>query len=168
MIIFVAAVSLVFVLLLFLYEDFTIAIQVLLVPIVAMSAVFAGLFLTGIDLNISALMGLTMVVGIVTEVAIFYFSEFERLKADGMPVEQALVTAGRNRLRPIAMTTIAAAFALLPLALALGQGAAMQQPLAIAIISGLAVQMPLVLLIMPATFLALLRLLGSEPSRRAS
>jgi len=168
MVIFVAAVSLVFVLLLFLYEDFTIAIQVLLVPIVAMSAVFAGLFLTGIDLNISALMGLTMVVGIVTEVAIFYFSEFERLKADGLPVEQALVTAGRNRLRPIAMTTIAAAFALLPLALALGQGAEMQQPLAIAIIAGLAVQMPLVLLIMPATFLALLRFLGSEPSRHAS
>jgi len=168
MIIFVAAVSLVFVLLLFLYEDFTIAIQVLLVPIVAMSAVFAGLFLTGIDLNISALMGLTMVVGIVTEVAIFYFSEFERLKADGLSPEQALVAAGRNRLRPIAMTTIAAAFALLPLALALGQGAEMQQPLAIAIISGLAVQMPLVLLIMPATFLALLRLLGSGPNRRES
>ena len=60
------------------------------------------------------------------------------------------------------MTTIAAALALLPLALALGQGAEMQQPLAIAIISGLAVQMPLVLLIMPATFIALVRLGGSD------
>ena len=161
-IIFVAAVSLVFVLLLFLYEDFSIAAQVLLVPVVAVSAVFVGLFLTGIDLNITALMGLTMVVGIVTEVAIFYFSEFERLKGDGASIEQALVIAGKNRLRPIAMTTIAAALALLPLALALGQGAEMQQPLAIAIISGLAVQMPLVLLIMPATFFALVRLSNSN------
>jgi len=161
-VVFVAAVSLVFVLLLFLYEDFTIASQVLLVPVVAVSAVFVGLFLTGIDLSITALMGLTMVVGIATEVAIFYFSEFERLKGDGVSVERALVTAGKNRLRPIAMTTIAAALALLPLALALGQGAEMQQPLAIAIISGLAVQMPLVLLIMPATFIALVRLGGSD------
>jgi len=161
-VVFVAAVSLVFVLLLFLYEDFMIASQVLLVPIVAISAVFVGLFLTGIDLNITALMGLTMVIGIVTEVAIFYFSEFERLKTEGVPVERALIAAAQNRLRPIAMTTIAAALALLPLALALGQGAEMQQPLAIAIISGLAVQMPLVLLIMPATFFALVRLSRSK------
>ena len=157
MIVFVAAVSLVFVLLLFLYEDFTIATQVLLVPVAAVSAVFVGLFLTGIDLNITALMGLTMVVGIVTEVAIFYFSEYERLRNEEMPVERALVAAGRNCLRPIAMTTIAAALALLPLALALGQGAEMQQPLAVAIISGLVVQMPLVLVIMPVTFFALIR-----------
>jgi multidrug efflux pump subunit AcrB len=95
-------------------------------------------------------------------VAIFYFSEFERLKAEGIPIERALVTAAQNRLRPIAMTTIAAALALLPLALALGQGAKMQQPLAIAIISGLTVQMPLVLLIMPATFIALVWLRSSK------
>ena len=50
-----------------------------------------------------------------------------------------LITAGHNRMRPIAMTTLAAVFALLPLALGIGQGAAMQQPLAIAIISGLIV-----------------------------
>lgn len=157
MIIFAAAVCLVFLLLLFLYEDFTVAAQVVLVPIVALSAVYIGLFITGIDLNISALMGLTMVVGIVTEVAIFYFSEYERLTREEMPIQSALITAGRNRLRPIAMTTVAAALALLPLALALGQGAEMQQPLAIAIISGLIVQMPLVLLVMPVAFFVLKR-----------
>jgi CzcA family heavy metal efflux pump len=157
-VVFLAAVSLVFVLLLLLYEDFTIAAQVLLVPLAAVSAVFVGLFVTGIDLNITALMGLTMVIGIVTEVAIFFFSEYERLKTEGVSGDRALVYAGRNRLRPIAMTTIAAALALLPLALAFGQGAEMQQPLAIAIISGLAVQMPLVLLIMPVTYAVLSRL----------
>jgi multidrug efflux pump subunit AcrB len=130
-------------------------------PLCATGAVFIGLWITGIELNISAMMGMTMIIGIVTEVAIFYVSEFQALvRDDGLPLHEALQAAGRNRLRPIAMTTIAAILALLPLAFALGQGSAMQQPLAVAIISGLIVQMPLVLLVLPA----LLRLLlGAKP-----
>ena len=150
MTVFGAAVALVFALLLFLYERFVIALCVLAMPLLAMGAVFIGLWLTGIDLNISAMMGMTMIIGIVTEVAIFYVSELEGLLKEGMPLSYAIVTAGGNRLRPIAMTTIAAILALLPLAFALGQGSAMQQPLAIAIISGLIIQMPLVLLLLPA------------------
>ena len=69
----------------------------------------------------------------------------------------ALVQAGQNRMRPIAMTTLAAILTLLPLALAIGQGSSMQQPLAVAIISGLVVQLPLVLLVMPSIFLLLRR-----------
>jgi multidrug efflux pump subunit AcrB len=109
------------------------------------------------------MMGMTMVVGIVTEVAIFYFSEYEDLLAKGSDSGAARLEAGVNRFRPIAMTTLAAILTLLPLALGLGQGAAMQQPLAIAIISGLVVQMPLVLIAMPllATFL-------SSPASRAA
>ncbi len=147
-----AAFALVFLLLLFLYERFTTALAIIAMPLIAMAAVFMGLWATGIELNISAMMGMTMVVGIVTEIAIFYFSEYQRLLAHGAAREDALIQAGVNRLRPIAMTTIAAMLALLPLALALGQGAAMQQPLAIAIISGLVVQVPLVLLLMPVLF----------------
>jgi multidrug efflux pump subunit AcrB len=74
-----------------------------------------------------------------------------------MPFEEALLSAGRNRLRPIAMTTIAAILALLPLAFALGQGSAMQQPLAIANISGLIVQLPLVLLLLPVLLKLLMK-----------
>ena len=148
----VAAVALVFLLVLYIYERFVIALAVIAMPLVAMAAVFIGLWITGIELNISAMMGMTMVVGIVTEIAIFYFSEYEMLIRAGMVHESALVQAGVNRLRPIAMTTIAAILALLPLAIALGQGSAMQQPLAVVIISGLIVQMPLVLLIMPTIF----------------
>ena len=92
---------------------------------------------------------MTMVIGIVTEVAIFYVTEYERLIAAGMERERATLEAGANRLRPIAMTTLAAAIALLPLAIGAGEGSAMQQPLAVAIIAGLLVQMPLVLLLMP-------------------
>jgi len=146
-----AAVALVFLLLLFLYEQFRVAIVVLAIPVMALSAVFIGLSITGIELNISAMMGMTMIVGIVTEVAIFYFSEFQILVTT-MPFSEALITAGRNRMRPIAMTTIAAILTLLPLAFAIGQGSAMQQPLAVAIIAGLTVQLPLVLIVMPVLF----------------
>lgn len=148
----VAAFALVFLLLLFVYENLRIAFVVIAMPMLAMAAVFVGLWITGIELNISALMGTTMVVGIVTEVAIFYFSELARLVEGGMSEIEAVTKAGENRLRPILMTTLAAILALMPLALGLGQGSAMQQPLAIAIISGLVVQVPLVLLAMPALF----------------
>lgn len=155
--VFGAAVALVFGLLLFLYERFRIALAVMAMPLLAAGAVFIGLWLTGIELNISAMMGMTMIIGIVTEVAIFYVSEMQSLLRDeGVPFERALTEAGQNRLRPIAMTTIAAILALMPLAFALGQGAAMQQPLAVAIISGLIVQLPLVLLLLPVLLKVLL------------
>jgi CzcA family heavy metal efflux pump len=154
--VFAAAVAAVFILLLFLYESFRIVLSILVMPLVAASAVAIGLWLTGVDLNIMALMGMTMILGIVTEVAIFYFTEFETLVAEGMDRSKALVQAGVNRLRPIAMTTLAAILALAPLALALGGGASMERPLAVAIIAGLIVQGPLVLLAMPALY----RLMG--------
>jgi multidrug efflux pump subunit AcrB len=150
--VFAAAVAMVFALILFLYESFLVAAVILLMPLLAACAVFIGLWLTGIELNITAMMGMTMIIGIVTEVAIFYFSEFVDLRGAGDDVFRALVKAGQNRIRPIAMTTLAAILTLLPLAFAIGQGAAMQQPLAIAIISGLVVQLPLVLLVMPSVF----------------
>ncbi|MHB1332802.1 MAG: efflux RND transporter permease subunit [Sulfuriferula sp.] len=151
MAVFVAAIGLVFLLLLFLYESFRIALAILAIPLLAVSAVFIGLWATGIELNISAMMGMTMIIGIVTEVAIFYFSEYRDLIRE-MPFSQALVEAGKNRMRPIAMTTFAAILTLLPLAFAIGQGSAMQQPLAVAIIAGLIVQLPLVLLVMPVLY----------------
>lgn len=153
--VFAAAVALVFVLLLFLYEQFAIAIAILLMPLLATCFVFVGLWLTGVELNITAMMGMTMIIGIVTEVAIFFFSEFDDLRRAGHDQRQALVEAGQNRMRPIAMTTFAAILTLLPLAFAIGQGSAMQQPLAIAIISGLVIQLPLVLFVMPSVFLLL-------------
>ena len=118
-------------------------------PLLAIIAVFLGLWLTGIELNITSMMGLTMIIGIVTEVAIFYFSELVELEGD---LDQVLVEAGINRMRPIALTTLTTILALLPLALDFGQGSAMQQPLAVAIIAGLTVQLPLVLITMPVLY----------------
>lgn len=148
--VFAAAVALVFALLLFLYERFRIALAIMAMPLLAAGSVFIGLWITGIELNIASMMGMTMIVGIVTEVAIFYVSEYCLLRErEGMAAHEALVAAGANRLRPIAMTTIATILALMPLTLAIGHGSAMQQPLAVAIITGLIVQMPLVLLLLP-------------------
>jgi CzcA family heavy metal efflux pump len=149
--VFVAAVLLVFLLLLFIYEKFRSALAILLTTLMAMPAVFVGLWITGMELNISSMMGMTMVVGIVTEVCIFYASEYFDL-AGTLGSRDALVGAGKSRMRPIAMTTFAAMLALLPLATGIGQGASMQQPLAIAIISGLAVQLPLALVLLPVLF----------------
>jgi multidrug efflux pump subunit AcrB len=146
--VFIAALLAEFVLLLFLYERFVVVAAIMGTSLLSATAVFTGLFVTGIALNITALMGMVMIVGIATEMAIFYVSEYVTL-AETMPARAALIQASTNRLRPIAMTTFAAILTLLPLALDLGQGAGMQQPLAVAIIAGLLVQFPLVLLVLP-------------------
>jgi multidrug efflux pump subunit AcrB len=135
-----------------------VALSIMVAPLLAVGGVFTGLWIAGQTLNITALMGMIMIIGIVTEVAVFYFSELTILRPAGEPLtQQLLIDAGINRIRPIAMTTIAAILALLPLGLGIGQGSAMQQPLAVAIISGLAIQMPLVLVIMPVVYRVLLK-----------
>lgn len=137
-----------FVLLLFLYGRAGLALIVMACSLFSATAVFIALWLCGVDLNITAMMGMTMIIGMGTEMAIFYVSEYVALSRS-MPPLQALRAASRDRLRPITMTTLAAMLTLLPLALAWGEGAGIQQPLAIAIIAGLALQYPLVLLAMP-------------------
>ena len=143
----IAAIILVFLLLLFLYESFRAAGAMLLVAILAVAGVYIGLWVTGTEFNITSRMGMTMIVGIVTEISIFYYSEYQELEGTG----NRLVMAGINRMRPIMMTSFAAILALLPLALGLGGGADMLRPLAIAIISGLLFALPLVLIVLPAT-----------------
>ncbi|HEY5892302.1 MAG TPA: efflux RND transporter permease subunit [Chthoniobacterales bacterium] len=145
-IILAVAAALVFLLLLFLYESFRVAITMLMITLLAVAGVYAGLWITGTEFNITSRMGMTMIIGIVTEAAIFYYSEYRSLPT----AADRAILAGVNRMRPIAMTTFAAILALAPLALGIGEGSAMQQPLAIAIISGLVFQLPLVLIVLPA------------------
>ncbi|MBI5587364.1 MAG: efflux RND transporter permease subunit [Deltaproteobacteria bacterium] len=150
--VFVSAVLLVAILLLFLYERFAVVLSILFTALLSLSGSFLGLWLTGTELNISAMMGITMIVGIVTEIAVFYFAEL-----DDYTVHEPgpLITAGTMRMRPILMTSLIAILALMPLGLKIGTGSAMQAPLAIAIISGLLLAVPLVLVLMPALYLFL-------------
>ncbi|HEX7370352.1 MAG TPA: efflux RND transporter permease subunit [Rhodanobacteraceae bacterium] len=161
-IVMLTAIALVFTLLLFLYESFRAAIVVLVQPLLAICGVFIGLWVTGTELDISSMMGMTMIVGIVTELSIFFFSELAEIQgqatdADPPPLREALLLAGRNRTRAILMSTIAAVLTLAPLALAIGRGSQMQQPLAIAIIAGMITAVPLVLVVMPTLYSVLMR-----------
>lgn len=146
------AAALVFLLLLYLYESLRVAGAMLVIALLAVAGVYFGLWLTGTESNITSRMGMTMIIGIVTEVSIFYFSEFRALPAG----PGRFIQAGLNRMRPIAMTTFAAILALMPLAVGIGSGSAMLQPLAVAIIAGLIFQLPLVLVLLPL-LLALVR-----------
>jgi multidrug efflux pump subunit AcrB len=92
-------------------------------------------------------MGLTMVVGMVTELVIFLIAEIDPARADD-PV--AIREAAMARLRPILMSALIAILTLAPLALGIGRGAGLQRPLATAIIFGLTAGVPLVLLFLPA------------------
>jgi multidrug efflux pump subunit AcrB len=146
--VFMAALIPEFVLLLVLYRQFWLPIIIIGCSLLSTTAVFTALWLTNVELNVTALMGMTMIIGISTEMSIFFASEFRELSGHMLP-RRALREASRNRLRPITMTTLAAILTLTPLAFAIGQGSAIQQPLAIAIIAGLFLQFPLVLLAMP-------------------
>lgn len=137
-----------FLLLMLLYRSLWLSGLVIAASLLSASGVFLALWITGVNLNVTAMMGLTMVMGIGTEMAIFLVSEYVARRRTATPVA-ALRRAVRLRVRPISMTTFAAILTLLPLALAIGRGAGMQQPLAIAIVGGLLVQYPLVLLGLP-------------------
>jgi multidrug efflux pump subunit AcrB len=143
--VFAAAVIGEFILLLYLYESFWLPVIIILTSLVSTSAVFLGFWLSGVELNITAMMGMVMIIGIATEMAIFLVSEYQSLLSE-MPPREALREAALNRMRPIAMSTLAMILALLPLGVAIsGSGDQMLQPLAIAIIAGITVQLPLVL-----------------------
>ena len=148
--VFLGALLLVSTLLMFLYERPAIVLSIILTALLTLPGVFIGLWLTGTELDLSSMMGLTMVVGIVTEVAVFFFAELDTGAAIG---HSDLLRATEARLRPILMTSAIAILALAPLALGIGTGSEMQRPLAITIISGLFIAVPLVLLVMPSLFL---------------
>jgi multidrug efflux pump subunit AcrB len=112
---------------------------------------------TGTDLNVSAAMGLILLVGLVVKNGIVLLDFVERRVAEGSPLIDAVQDAARVRLRPILMTTLCTLFGLLPLALGLGAGAELQKPLALAVIGGLSLSTPVTLYLVPAAYVALRR-----------
>jgi len=150
--VFVAALLLSALLLTLLFERWSFTIAVIGTVLLSTTAVFFGLWVTGTELDISAMMGLTMVVGMLTELAIFFLAELP----PGEPITAAaLLDAGRARLRPILMSALIAILTLLPLALGISRGAGLQTPLATAIIAGLVIGAPLVLCFLPMLLLAM-------------
>jgi multidrug efflux pump subunit AcrB len=146
----ILAVVLIFLVLLFEFRSFTAPVAILSSAILSTSGVFFALLVTRTTFNVSSFMGLIMVIGIVAKNGILLLDANEKLRSVGFSPEEAIIQAGRRRLRPIIMTALAAVAGMLPLALALGAGSQMLQPLAIAVIGGILLSMVLSLVVTPA------------------
>ncbi len=151
------AVVLVFIALLFEFRTFAAPLAILSSALLSTSGVFIALLITRTTFNIASFMGLIMVVGIVAKNGILLLDADQKFRRMGFGAEEAMMQAGRRRLRPIAMTALAAVAGMLPLALALGAGSQMLQPLAISVIGGILISMVLSLIVTPAVHFYLTR-----------
>ncbi len=146
----VLALVLVFAVLLVEFGSFAAPVAILSSALLSTAGVFFALLLTGITFNVTSFMGLIMVVGIVAKNGILLLDADHKFRALGMSAEDAMIQAGRRRLRPITMTALAAIAGMAPLAFAIGSGSQMLQPLAVAVIGGILISMVLSLIITPA------------------
>jgi multidrug efflux pump subunit AcrB len=114
------------------------------------------LWITGTQLNVSSLMGLILLVGLIVKngIILLDFTEL-RMRYNGERLEDAIRHAARVRLRPILMTTLCTLAGLIPLALGLGAGSELQKPLAIAVIGGLTLSTPITLYLVPTLLVAI-------------
>ena len=147
-----------------LIHPFTILVSV---PLALVGAVVA-LAVTGQGLNTMSLIGVVILVGIVVNDAIVKVDFINQARRQGLGLRDAIVEAGRVRLRPIVMTTVTTVLGLLPMALGIGRGADLRAPLAVAVIGGLLVATALTLIIVPVVYqtveAARRRLAGSSPA----
>jgi multidrug efflux pump subunit AcrB len=149
-IVLVLAVLLLFIVLLFEFGTFAAPVAILASALLSTSGVFIALLITRTTFNISSFMGMIMVIGIVAKNGILLLDADQKMRGLGLSAENAILQAGRRRLRPIVMTALATVAGMLPLAFAIGAGSQMLQPLAIAVIGGVLISMVLSLIITPA------------------
>jgi hydrophobe/amphiphile efflux-1 (HAE1) family protein len=121
------------------------------------TGVFLALYLTGTTLSVNSFMGVIMMVGIVVSNGVLLVDFANVLRDRGLPLREATIEAGRTRLRPILMTTIATIVGLLPMAAGIGEGSETNLPLARAVIGGLTVSTVFTLFLVPALYTALER-----------
>jgi multidrug efflux pump subunit AcrB len=146
----VLALALLFVVLLFEFRTFSAPVAILASALLSTFGGFLALLVTRTNFNVASFMGMIMVVGIVAKNGILLLDAEQRFRTLGLSPANAMLQAGRRRLRPIAMTALATIAGMLPLALALGAGSQMLQPLAITVIGGLLSSMVLSLVFTPA------------------
>ena len=148
------AIILVFAVMLATFGSFRLPLVILTAIPLALIGVALGLFVTGTPFNVSSFMGLLMLVGIVVKNGILLIDVANKRRMAGDEVTTALIVAGKTRLRPIVMTTLAAIGGLFPLALGLGSGSEMEKPLAIAVIGGLSTATIFTLVVIPVLYAA--------------
>jgi len=116
------------------------------------TGIVLALWFTGVDLNIMSMLGAIMLIGIVVKNGIVLIDYIHLLRERGESVIQAVVHAGRSRLRPVLMTTLTTILGMVPMAIGTGQGSEMWQPMGIAIIGGLLVSTVMTLVVVPSVY----------------
>jgi CzcA family heavy metal efflux pump len=152
------AVFLVFTVLLVEFRSFFEPLSIMFGAVLAMFGTVLGLWITGTSLNVISFLGAIIGIGIVAKNGILMLDFVEHLRAEGASLEEALVRSGHRRLRPVLMTSMAAACGMLPLAYGIGSGADMLKPLAVAVIGALCISVLLSLIATPTVYYLLLRL----------
>ena len=111
-----------------------------------------ALILTGQELSVLAMLGFVLLAGVVVNNGIVFVSCVNELRLDGMPKQEALVQAGKMRMRPILMTALTTILSMSTMALGIGTGAEMGQAMAIVVIGGLTYATVLTLVIVPVIY----------------
>ena len=144
-------------------------------PLVILAAVPLGfigviwmLLLTHTSVNVESLIGSLMMIGIVVSNSVLLVDFANRRLQDGLPLQEALIEAGRLRIRPILMTALATVLGLAPMALGLGEGSEMNAPLGRAVIGGLLVGTPITLFVIPVLHAIARRRHVADPMRGTS
>ena len=161
------AIFLVFTVLLIEFRSFYEAVAIVFGAVLALFGTVLALWLTATSLNVVSFLGAIIGVGIVPKNGILMLDFVEQLRMEGASLEDALVRSGHRRLRPVLMTSLAAAFGMLPLAWGIGAGSDMLRPLAIAVIGALCISVLLSLVATPSIYYLLLRLSGDSRSHDA-
>jgi multidrug efflux pump subunit AcrB len=156
------ALLLLFAVLLFEFRTFSAPTAILASALLSTFGGFVALLATRTTFNVASFMGMIMVIGIVAKNGILLLDSEHHFRDLGFSLEDAMIQAGRRRLRPIAMTALATVAGMLPLAFAIGAGSQMLQPLAIAVIGGLLSSMVLSLVFTPAIHYYLVKGRGAQ------
>ena len=155
--VFLAAVLLLYILLVLLFGNLSRPLVILCALPPALTGAFLALLLGGFALNLPALIGILMLIGLAAKNSILLVDHAMQCEQAGDPPLRAIVAACHERARPIIMTTVAMAAGMVPAALALGQGAEFRQPMAISVIGGLVSSTLVSLVIVPVVYLLLTR-----------
>jgi multidrug efflux pump subunit AcrB len=146
------AIGLVFFVMLVAFGSFRQPLVILAAVPLAPIGIAIALTITHTSINVASFMGCLLLVGLVVKNGILFVDAANRRRAEGHEVDDALMLAGRERLRPILMTALAAIGGLLPLAFGIGAGAAMERPLAIAVVGGLSTATLFTLVLIPVLY----------------
>ena len=148
----ISGIGLMYFILVMQFSSFTAPLAVMFSLPLSLIGVVLALLLTGSTLNLMSLIGVIMLMGLVAKNAILLLDAARSLEEQGIEREEALMTAGRKRLRPIIMTTFALIAGMLPVAIGVGEGGEFYRPMAVAIIGGTITSTILTLLVIPSFY----------------